>query len=211
MTAPRYECVWSRSVIDNALKMAGIPLIVSTGVFYGQCMQRMLEDALAQGVEIAVTVDSDSCFNGQHLLRLLRVLVSDDKYDAVAAMQLKRGKQLPLFTMGGQTEVQYTGEPLEVTSAHFGLTAIKLARLRDVSKPWFFSRPDDDGGWGPKRIDDDVWFWKQFRDAGRRVWVDVETRIGHMEEMIAMYDENYKPVHVYPEQWFSEFGVTAPR
>jgi hypothetical protein len=106
MTASRYESVWARTMITQAFALAGIPLFISGGVFYGQCMQRMFEDAIAQGVEIAFTVDSDSCFNAGHLGRLLSVLVSDDKYDAVAAMQMKRGKKLPLFTMGGQTEAQ---------------------------------------------------------------------------------------------------------
>lgn len=205
MTAPRYECVYSRNVIDHAFKQAGIPLIVSGGVFYGQCMQRMFEDAIEAGVEIAVTVDFDSLFNLQQLHRLLGVLCSDEKYDAVAAMQCKRGKQIPLFTVGGQTKVAYCGEPIEVTTAHFGLTAIKLERLRDVPKPWFWSRPDKDGRWTDSKIDDDIWFWNVFRQAGRRVWVDVESRIGHMEEMVAIYDENLEPKHIYPEQWREQF------
>ena len=205
MTAPRYECVWSRNVIDHAFKQAGIPLVVSGGVFYGQCMQRMFMDAIEAGIEIAITVDFDSCFNLQQLHRLLGVLCSDEKYDAVAAMQCKRGKQIPLFTVGGQAQVQYAGEPIEVTTAHFGLTAIKLDRLRDIPKPWFWSKPDENGCWTDAKIDDDIWFWNVFRQAGRRVWVDVETRIGHMEEMIAIYDENLQPKHIYPEQWREQF------
>ena len=55
------------------------------------------------------------------------------------------------------------------------------------------------------KIDDDIWFWNTFRQSGRRVWVDVETRIGHMEEMIAIYDENLQPKHIYPEQWREQF------
>ena len=181
MTAPRYECVWSRNVIDHALKKAGIPLVISGGVFYGQCMQRMLEDAIEHGIEIAITVDFDSCFTVEHIHRLLGVLVSDDKYDAVAAMQAKRGSEVPLFTVGGKRKIEYFGEPVEVTTAHFGLTAIKLDRLKDVPKPWFWSRPDDKGMWSEKKVDDDIWFWNRFREAGRRVWVDCECRIGHME------------------------------
>ena len=205
MTAPRYECVWSRNVIDHAFKKAGIPIVVSGGVFYGQCMQRMLEDAIDHGIDIAITVDFDSCFTVEHVHRLLSVLYSDPKYDAVAAMQCKRGKQIPLFTVGGQTQVEYQGEPIEVTTAHFGLTAIRLDRLRDVPKPWFWSRPDDNGCWTDAKIDDDIWFWNRFREAGRRVWVDVECRIGHMEEMIAIYDQNLQPTHIYPEQWRQQY------
>jgi hypothetical protein len=74
-----------------------------------------------------------------------------------------------------------------------------------VPKPWFWSRPDLDGCWTDAKIDDDIWFWNRFREAGRRVWVDCETRIGHLEEMIAIYDENLQPKHIYPEQWREQF------
>ncbi len=35
--------------------------------------------------------------------------------------------------------------------------------------------------------------------------VDVDCRIGHMEEMIAIYDENLQPSHIYPEQWRQQY------
>jgi hypothetical protein len=120
-------------------------------------------------------------------------------------MQCKRGKQIPLFTVGGQTQVEFSGQPIEVTTAHFGLTAIRLDRLRDVPKPWFWCRPDEDGRWTDAKIDDDIWFWNRFREAGRRVWVDVDCRIGHMEEMIAVYGDDLKPRHMYPQEWRDEF------
>ena len=88
-----------------------------------------------------------------------------------------------------------------MTSAHFGLTAIKVAKLETVKKPWFFSQPDKDGNWENDRIDDDIWFWKQWQEAGNSLYLDPGCRIGHLEEMVASFDENLQPIHVYPSDW----------
>ena len=203
MTAPRYESTWARNMIETALKQAGIPLVISHGVFYGQCMQRMLTDAVNAGVEIAITIDFDSIFTAKDVLHLLSI-INDDKYDAVAALQSRRGMAYPLFTKGDETEVEFVGEPLEVATAHFGLTAIKLDKLKNVPKPWFVSTPDAYGEWDDGKVDDDIHFWRQWREAGNNVFVDAEISIGHMEEMVAVFDESGKHEFIYPNDWFEK-------
>jgi hypothetical protein len=203
MTAPRYESTWARNMIEAALKEAGIPLVVSQGVFYGQCMQRMLTDAVEAGVEIAITVDFDSIFTADDVRYLLNV-INDERYDAVAALQSRRGMAYPLFTRGDETQVEFNGEPIEVATAHFGLTAIKLEKLRDVPKPWFCSTPDEWGEWTDGKVDDDIHFWRQWKGAGNKVFVDAALSIGHMEEMVARFDEKGKHEFIYPNEWFEE-------
>ena len=200
MTAPRHEIVFARNYIEIALRNAGVPLSVSGGVFYGQCMQRGLEASIANGADIAVTIDFDSMFTGAHVTRLLQSLVSYD-FDAVASLQCRRGKGFPLMTIKGQTKQVITAHPFQVTTAHFGLTAIDLNKLKDVPKPWFCSKPDEDGMWGDERMDDDIWFWHQWRLAGLKIAMDPQVRIGHLEEMVTMFDEDMKPQHVYPNDW----------
>lgn len=203
MTAPRYESTWARNMIESALKEAGIPLVISQGVFYGQCMQRMLEDAVDAGVEIAITVDFDSIFTADDVKYLLSQM-RDEKYDALAALQSRRSMPYPLFTKGVSQAVEFNGEPIEVSTAHFGLTAINLKKLAKVEKPWFFSLPDEDGSWGEGKTDDDIHFWRQWAKAGNKVFVDAALSIGHMEEMIAYFDENGKHQFRYPNDWFEE-------
>ncbi len=58
MTTGRYVCARPFSTIFTAFNQAGISLINSGGVFYGQCMQRMFESAVEEGVELIVTVSS---------------------------------------------------------------------------------------------------------------------------------------------------------
>lgn len=200
MTAPRYEATWCRGHIEWSLRALGIPLSVSGGVYYGQCMQMMLEDSIKAGIDYAITVDGDSVFKPHHVQRLMNVCVQED-LDALASLQLRRGKPDMLGFIAGQTSAVWNGYPIQVHTAHFGLTIINLHRLANVPKPWFFCQPDKNGEWNEHRIDSDIWFWKQWKDAGLKCWIDPDCRIGHVEEMVATYDNDYKPTHMYPKQW----------
>lgn len=201
MTAGRYQGTYARNMIENALHELGIRPMVSIGVFYGQCMQRMLEGVCESESDIVLTIDGDSIFSVSHAMRLLSIMGQESHIDALAPLQLRRGRSDLLATKEGETELQWDGSPLKITTAHFGLTAIRVSALRQLPKPWFFSQPDDNGQWSDGKIDDDIWFWKQWREAGFSVFLDPGCRIGHLEEMIAVYDENYQPVHIYPGDW----------
>lgn len=202
MTAARYENTYCRNYIEIALRKLGIPLTVSGGVYYGQCMQKMLEQLCETDCQYAVTVDGDSLFTAQQLQRLLSIISQEDDIDAIAGFQLRRGKTDLLGTIGnGQTQVDWEGYPIKVRTAHFGLTVIDLEKLRTTPKPWFCATPNKDGMWEDDKIDDDVNFWLQWEKAGHSIFMDPATRIGHLEEMVAIYDENLKPVHLYPADW----------
>lgn len=211
MTAPRYECTWARNQIDLALKGANIPLTVSGGVFYGQCMQIMMESLIADGGEFVVTVDFDSIFTTNQLQRLIHVVLANDHIDAVTGMQVKRGHKRLLGTIpGGEVigenyrRIEWDGNPIQATTAHFGLTVIDLAKLATVPKPWFRATPDANGTWtGNDKIDEDVSFWMKWKDAGYTIYMDPSVRIGHMEEMITIHDAKMEPQHVYPSEWES--------
>jgi hypothetical protein len=202
MTSPRYINCFCRDYIDAAFVGAKVPLQNSQGVFYGQCMQRMMQTAVERGVDIAVVCDGDSLFTSDDIMRLLQTLESNDHIDALASMQIRRGNKTMLASIKGQSTAEVRGEPLQVSTAHFGLTAIDLRKLRGVPLPWFWSKPDDNNEWGDMRIDDDIWFWKQWENAGNTVYLDPQTRIGHMEEMVVMVDPvTYEAVHAYPNEW----------
>lgn len=202
MTSGRYINALCRAYIEAAFSAAKIPRQDSQGVFYGQCMQRMLQEAVDEGIDIAITCDGDSLFTDRDILRLLGTLEANDHIDALASMQIRRGNKTMLASVGGQSSVDITGEPFKVSTAHFGLTAIDLRKLGEVEKPWFISKPDDNGEWGDTRIDDDIWFWKQWERAGHSLYVDPGTRIGHMEEMVVMvHPTTYEAIHAYPSEW----------
>ncbi len=208
MTAPRYESTYARNQIERALKTAGIALTVSQGVFYGQCMQTMLADCVRHGVDYALTIDFDSLFTANDIHRLMNWIVERDDIDAIAAMQVARGKLRMLGTVpnGVQVgedakQVDWDGTPIRATTAHFGLTVIDCHKLSRVPKPWFHATPNTDGDWIGEKIDDDVSFWMAWKEAGNTLYIDPSTKIGHMEEMVAIHDSNNNAIHVHPTTW----------
>lgn len=210
MTCPRYENTWARNYIEKALQGAGIPLAVSGGVFYGQCMQMMLEQAIDDGCDVAITVDFDSVFTTAHVSRLLSILTFNDEIDAVCGMQCRRGAKTPLVTKSGERSAAIVlGETLEVSTAHFGLTAIDLHKLKGVQKPWFQCQPDSEGRWSDKKIDDDIWFWLQWAKAGNSIHMATDVQIGHLEEVVTHFveqDGQFQAIHSYPKDWSEKYA-----
>jgi len=204
LTLPRYESVVCRSLIEKALRELRIELTTSQGVFWGQCMQRMFQKAVADDIDWILSIDSDSLFTSTQLSLLMDTLASNPHIDALAALQCRRGCPYPLLTTGelveGQT-VEVGQAPFRVTTAHFGLTLFRVDALREVPKPWFVSQPDKDGEWGDERLDDDIWFWHQWRKAGKNIYVAPQVSIGHMEETVVQFNEKMEPEHMYVQQW----------
>ena len=211
MTAPRYECVTARSAIERAMNAAGIPLTISGGVFYGQCMQSMMEglmDGDKPKVDYIITVDFDSMFTATHITRLLSIIAQEDQVDALAALQPMRGKGRMLGSRYDGATIEWDGRPIKVDSAHFGLTIIDAEKLLKLEKPWFWSQPDENGSWNDGRVDSDVWFWRQWERAGNSVYIDPGTRLGHLEELVSYYDDKMNLLHTYPKDW-KELAATT--
>lgn len=207
MTVPRYEATVCRGVIESALRHLKIELIQSNGVFWGQCMQRMFEEGIRNELDWILTIDSDSLFTSEQLSILLNEFANHPEADAMAALQCRRGKPFPLMTCGPnkEQEVQTDGSPILVTTAHFGLTLIRVEDLIQVPKPWFKGQPDENGEWGDNRLDDDIWFWHQWRLAGKTIYVSPKASIGHLEETVAIFDEELNPKHIYITEWREQF------
>ena len=202
MTLPRYEAVAARSIIEGSLKQMGIGLATSTGVFWGQCMQRMFESAVDDDLDWILTIDFDSLFNTNMLSTLMNEFGQHPEADAMAALQSRRGTPFPLMTQGGSKGITLKNlDPIKVTTAHFGLTLIRVEDLKDIPKPWFKCEPDENGEWGDERLDSDIWFWHQWRLAGKSIYVSPKVSIGHLEEMVACFDDNLEQQHLYLPQW----------
>jgi hypothetical protein len=129
-------------------------------------------------------------------------------------MQTKREDGRPMLTLkgtldnpppDGQTSVPagWFGEPVqEVDTAHFGLTVISTAALKRCQKPWFHSKPGPDGSWNDGRLDPDIWFWRNWRESGNRVFITPRVVIGHGEYVVTWPGKDLtKPTF----QWTTEF------
>lgn len=224
MSIPRvgWNDAWGQ--VLEALSPLRIPVHRFTGVFWGQCMQRVFNECVQTGVDWILTIDYDSMFTAQHVDQLLGTLGNNPHIDALAAMQIRRGQKYPLITKSGATKkimpcpgcgkdmeslvAEIDNSPLRVTTAHFGLTLIRVDALKAVPKPWFYSQPDENCEWEPdgSKLDDDIWFWHQWKAAGKTVFVDPNCRIGHLELMVAEMGDNMEPRHIYVPEWRAQNG-----
>jgi len=204
-SVPRVGWNDSWQTIVEALKPFNINYETFNGVFWGQCLQRGLEKAIADGVDWVLTLDYDSMILPEHVNNLMKHMGENPAIDAIAAFQMRRGQEFPLMTVGGKTEAGVDDGPIKVTTAHFGLTLIRLEALKKVAKPWFVSKPDDKGEWSDDRLDEDIWFWHQWRLAGNSIYVAPDVRIGHLQLMVSDYDNDFKPRHMHISEWHRRF------
>jgi len=206
MSIPRVGFNDNWGCILEALRPFQIPVHRFTGVFWGQCMQRGLDQCLEEGANWVLCIDYDSMFTSWQLDELMGIFGNEPHIDALTALQSKRNTKFPLATIKGHmtedtNRLKITGEPFKVTTAHFGLTLLRMECLRTVEKPWFKGEPDSNGEWGDDRMDDDIWFWHQWRKAGHNIYMTPQVRIGHIELVVSEYDEKLEHRQITVGEW----------
>jgi hypothetical protein len=188
-----------------------INLTKHTGAFWGQCLSRLMTEAIAKpAIEWVLTIDYDSIFSREDIVSLYR-LAKKRNLDAVAAMQVGRERQTVLITCSDDagnprtslTLEEIESDAIEVATAHFGLTLIRADALRNLPRPWFHGQPAPDGTWGEGRVDDDIQFWKQWKRSGYRVWQANRVRIGHMQVVVSWPDRTLSARHQYHSEFIN--------
>lgn len=210
LSAPTVGWVPHFGCVTAAFTKRGIPLRVGSGAYWHQTIQTLLEQACSDGLDWVITLDYDSMFTADHVERLISVMADSPYIDALAALQVRRGSiECPLLNVGnGQSEVEFHGQPIKVKSAHFGLTFLRCDALRELPKPWFVGKPGPSGSYDNERIDADINFWLHWEANGKTCYVDPETRIGHLQPMVAEFHEEMQgdkpflvPRHVHVHEW----------
>lgn len=166
--------------------------------------------------EYLLTIDYDTFFTKEDVEHLF-ALAMTFQCDAITGLQTKREDGRPMLTLkgtldnppeGGTSSVptSWFGEPVqEVDSAHFGLTVISTAALRRAKRPWFWSTPGPDGSWNEGRVDPDIYFWRNWRESGNRVFVTPRVVLGHGEYVVTWPGKQLgTPVF----QWTTQFNDT---
>ena len=192
----------------DALRPYNIPVVRFTGAFWGHGMQRMFVQCCESGVDWIMSIDYDSMITERHVARLFETFARHEDVDALAAVQTKRGDKYPLAFRKdkvGNAEGRARSDDrglIRVDSAHFGLTLIRVSSLRNIPLPWFACKPSADGSYDhPDRIDEDIWFWKIWREAGKTLYVDAAVRVGHLELMVTGFDEDFEHEVMTIEKW----------
>ena len=209
---------WPRGLIPY-----GISPVRLEGAFWGQCLERVLTEMVELDADPKapplwiLTLDYDTIFEPDAVPRMLTYATASD-YDVVAALQMKRRAEEPLFTMASENGERMSEAPrdhfvyhnvVKANTAHFGFTMIRAAALKRMPHPWFLGKPDKDGQWGPERIDDDIHFWQVAEKAGVKCGVCTRVVIGHAEVWFKWPDSNMKGLLQHPGD-FWETGGKAP-
>lgn len=193
MSVPRLGFMDNFFCAFQALHPAGIPLQKFTGAYWEQCIERGLEDVIAEGGDIALAIDYDTVFQRSDVDQMRQIMAERPEIDALAAIQSARWRAAPLLSMDpplGTTAdrippgVFLADDVTRIKQAHFGLTMIRASALKDLPKPWLQSRPDKDGRWGAERVDADIVFWRNWEAAGKSLYSANRVPVGHLELMV---------------------------
>jgi hypothetical protein len=204
----------------------GIPITKSTGVFWGQCMTRLMEltsgmvptpNAKPVDVKYLLTLDYDTVFHQRDVEDLYMLMESHPEAAAICALQMGRDRNTVLLTVKGPDGKNMSSieaeklshDLLKIDTGHFGLTMIRVEALKKLEKPWFVDKPDENGTWGENRIDADIHFWRQFAKAGLELYQSTRIVIGHLQQVVTWPSRSYQPVFQYlPE--FQKHGMPWP-
>ena len=199
----------------QALFPLGIRPTMGTGAFWGQVQTRCIEQFIDK-CEYLLFLDYDS-FVCQADIEALFAYAMTYQCDALAPIQTKRENGKPMLTLKGtynsppesgssKVPLSWFSEAVqEVDTAHFGCTIISTAALKRAKLPWFASSPGPDGRWNDGRIDDDIYFWKNWRESGNKVFVTPRVCIGHGEYVITWPGKDFStPVYQYCTEFTEE-------
>ena len=181
LSMPRLSFTANHFAWAQALMPLGIRPTMGTGAFWSQVNTRVMEQFIDKA-EYLLAIDYDTFFTKEDVEQLFAMAMTF-QCDAITGLQ-------------------------EVDTAHFGCTVISTAALKRMKKPWFWSKPGPDGSWNDGRIDDDIWFWRNWRDSGNRVFVSPRVVLGHGEYVVTWPG---KDLGVPVFQWTTEFTNTNKR
>lgn len=206
MSLPRVA--WTDTMAATHLSCAklGIDFMKSTGVFWGQCLQRIMESVVAEpDRKYVLTIDFDSIFDEADIIRLWQIMETRPDVDALFPLQIGRDRDSVLLTMLGEDgqrlktidSTKFHTDAVQCETGHMGLTLFRVDALKRMAKPWFWSTPDERGEWGDAKVDDDIYFWKKWNASGNNVSVCPRVRIGHLQLVVTWPDDDLRVIN----QW----------
>jgi predicted SAM-dependent methyltransferase len=217
MSVPRLGFMDNFTCALSALAPLGITVTPFFGAFWGQCLERGFETLIERDAPDAIlSIDYDTVFTAQNVATLMRLMVLHPEADAICALQSARGWGSPLFSFDLPEGMAHTAIPktffdsdlTKLRTGHFGLTLIRTSALKDMPRPWLWSKPAADGTWGEGRTDDDIYFWRQWAAAGKTLFNANRVVVGHIESMIRWPGRDLGTIH----QRAAEFSTQgAPR
>lgn len=183
------------------------------GVYWGQCMTRLMEKHLSDGTEWLLALDFDTVFGVQQFDALASLMLEHPEADAIAPLQMKRDGARLLWTLCDDDGLPlpqnlplkyFDADLCRARDAHFGCTLIRTSAIRKMDKPWFCELPDPDGRWGEQRTDADLFFWSQFFSAGNKLFIANHVAVGHEQSVVTWPDQYFKPHHQFTADYATQ-------
>ena len=210
MTLPRLGFTANMFAASTIFPQCGGSLQTAAGVFWGQKLSRLMDKHLNDGTEYIFTLDYDTAFKKEHVIKLMQLMAENPDVDAIVPVQIKRENKIPMFAMldenGNGRDVpltEFEEELVPIHTGHFGLTIFRASAFEGLKKPWFLPHPNEDGDWGEGRIDEDMHFWHNWRDEGRKACLAPGVMLGHMQIMCTFPGparKCFEPIHYYMNQ-----------
>ncbi len=215
-SVPRLGFMDNMMCASEALFPLRIPIISVQGAFWGQCLERGMQQIIDSGIDILITIDYDTLFKKEDVEAVVRTLYQHPEATAVVPIHRGRGSFPVLLSMksrSGQVRkyiplTEFAAETTQISTGHFGLTAIRVKDLLDIPHPWYWGQPNKDGMWGPGRIDDDIYFWNKLEEHKKVVLSANRVVVGHLELMANWPGEDMQPIYQSPSE-FHDRGKPA--
>ena len=208
MSIPRLAFTDNFFSAIKAILPLGIPLEKGSGVFWGQVLQNLMESHLDDGTDLILTLDYDTWFTRNHVLKLIEIMMDNPEVDAAIPVQMRRDGVIPLCGVDGPKGAKEIHVPVKmfktdltpVKTGHFGLTMFRVSSLRKMKLPWFHAEPNKEGKWGEGHMDADIAFWNKFTRTGLKPYLCNDVFIGHLQMVCSFAgkpENNWQPFHVY--------------
>jgi SAM-dependent methyltransferase len=199
-------------VAIELLRRREVSFYRSIGVYWGKKMTEGIKEILKEKPETEwiLTLDYDTVFTPAQFEALVDLAVRHPEADAIAPIQASRHHKTPMLTVPSEDGTknrpvlgrdELNADLLQIRTAHFGCTLIRVEKLLQLPKPWFKSEPDPQGEWGPGSIDDDIWFWHQWRKAGFTLFAACRVPVGHLDLAVRWPDINLEAVWQTPRDF----------
>ena len=201
-------------VMLDRVRPRGIPFYRSIGVFWGKKLTEGIKGILEKDApEWILTLDYDTVFTNAQLEALIDLAARHPEADAIAPIQASRHHSHPMLTVPTEDGTKnraaipreaLDGELLETRTAHFGCTLLRVEKLLAMPKPWFKGEPDAEGEWGDGSIDEDIWFWHQWRNAGFKLYTACRVPVGHVDIAVRWPDINLETIWQTPRDFLRD-------
>jgi len=206
MSVPRLGFTDNMSCAFETLYPLKIPLINVQGAFWGQCLERGIQQLIDAGIEIVLTIDYDTMYKKEDVQEILRLMYEHPEASAIVPLQKGRGGFPILMSMkskSGQPRqdvpiTELKKEVVPIATGHFGLTALRVKDLLDIPHPWFWDMPNNDNQWGKGRVDADIYFWKQLEKHKKTALLASRVVVGHLQLVGTWLDENLQTIYQMP-------------